>query len=128
MDLNVLCLIFAQVYVTCVFAISQNSDMYSKILLIEKTVEEQGIQIAGLEGTVKNQQIEINRLNKMVTHLQEVNKHDKKNQFGAFQTNKNTLASKNGSKVDINSLHSHDEAKEYTGIDKNTDEKPRSKF
>ncbi|CAG2192959.1 C1QL [Mytilus edulis] len=125
MDLNVLCLIFAQVFVTCVFAISENSDVHSKILLIEKTIEAQGIEIAGLRGTVKIQQIEINRLNEMVKNLQEVNKHDKEIQIGAFQTNENNLETKNGGKVDLNVTDSPQDAKGYTGIDNNLDDKPR---
>lgn len=100
MDLYVLYLILTQLFISYVFAISDNSDMHSKILIIEKTIEAQGIEIAGLKGTVKNQQTEINRLIEMVTDLQEVNKHDKEIQIDAVQTNENNLESKNGSKVD----------------------------
>lgn len=67
MALNVIYLIFANVFVTYVLAISENIDIHYKIMLIEKTIVAQGIEIADLKGTVKNQQKEINRLNEMVT-------------------------------------------------------------
>lgn len=127
MDLYVLYLILTQLFILYVFAISDNSDMHSKILIIEKTIEAQGIEIAGLKGTVKNQQTEINRLIEMVTDLQEVNKHDKEIQIDAVQTNENNLESKNGSKVDLNAINSLEGAKGSTGID-NTYEKPRGKL
>ncbi|CAC5416603.1 C1QL [Mytilus coruscus] len=122
MALNVLSLMFAQVFVTYVLANSENIYVHSKILLIEKTIEAQGIEIADLKGTVKNQQKEINRLNQIVTNLQEVYNE---NQIVAFRTNEINLESKNGSKVDLHAINSQEVAKGYTNIHNNIDEKPR---
>lgn len=125
MALNVLCFMFAPTFVTYVLGNSENIDINFKILLIEKTIKAKGMEIAGLNRTVKNQQNEINRLIKICTCLQKVNKE---NQISAFQTNETNFGSKKGSKVDLQAMNSLNGAKKYSDIDNNTNEKPMNKL
>ncbi|XP_063397262.1 uncharacterized protein LOC134681548 [Mytilus trossulus] len=124
---HVIVLLLAEAFVILALTKSENIDLYSEILEIQKTVKAQeiemkaqGIEISHLKATVINQQKEIERLNAIITNLQTVNREMN---VGASQTDQDSMVYDNGRKPEthVKSLPTGDEG-HHDQIEK---EKPR---